>query len=1093
MKRKIILCILCAAVTGLCMAVILSSCRGGEGESTSADSSAVTDEPTETADGADTDENGGSETVSETVTPAESETDEPLYAESGYSADEAGAKMEDVLLAADYGAVGDGVTDDGPAISEAVRAAAEKQATLRFESGKTYYIGSATNTASVFRSAFAMDGASGVTIDGQGATFRVKPGLSYFALTDCSGIRLENCVFDMSVSVYLVGRVESADGKNVMFSVNEEPNLSDYDYTSVNGFAIRYNEGIQERPHQFLGRMVRTGERQVKVTFKNDPGYQKGDLVFLPNPGIGHVYSEAIYINGSTGAMVFENITIRQAPSFIMSIKGNDAEIYFENVDMMPDQNDGREIHMVSWRDGYHCKDNRLPIHWNECDVGVLFDDVFNISNTMGYITEVADGSSFTVVNYEYWQQGLRVSPFYRVGDVIDVYDLSTGTFSGTGTVRRVDANADGSSTLTLEYGESLSHVKAGFVVANRETGAPGSTITNSRFTGTFRFLRNLRVENCSFETLQTWIMVEGSVEGPLPGNIDFINCTFDGNIQIDALNRNTGRKLRGIGKSIHDIGFWGCTFVGDTQITSDLKCDYTVSDQWTEQDLYTVKNRKSATIDIVAAEPSEDDFARTVTYDWTRHTMQTGGAARRLVSGITDALTKEALENGDGFSGRVLEMNDAVLTLDGLSSFAFLFDSGKMYTMQVTVYATADGSASLVAVKDGAAVRTIDTRAVRAGKTTTLYFSWTASADFNGMQLCFADGGQVYVGHIDICVASNSNPSRAQLENGYTFIWSDEVTIGNSTAMAVSEIQDEAVRNAVESAASGFTSGTVLHLDSELGDFTGLTESRFYTTGQTYHLSIDAYIASPMISKNGTVIYLLAIDSTPGNRVVAEGLLTGEGYWHFETDWTVGDTGEASLRFYISNQPTSYPDVYIGDFTVTAAKSYKPTRFETVSDFAYPTAEELKDGYTFGFTDDTLLDTGVDAYAQLSSMDESIAEKLRALGFGDRVYYCNENFMLESVSPAMEGSKKYEITLRVYDVRGNLATSGERGAFVLLHMTGGTQNSAEVHYKVEKDPEDSRLLTLTFTGTFPAGTDGLLLYGLTSVEFIIGYISVSF
>ena len=84
-----------------------------------------------------------------------------MTAEPGHAASEAGAKTADILLAADFGVVGDGVTDDGPAISEAVRAAVERQATLRFEAGKTYYVGTATNTAAVFRSPFSMKDASG--------------------------------------------------------------------------------------------------------------------------------------------------------------------------------------------------------------------------------------------------------------------------------------------------------------------------------------------------------------------------------------------------------------------------------------------------------------------------------------------------------------------------------------------------------------------------------------------------------------------------------------------------------------------------------------------------------------------------------------------------------------------------------------------------------------------------------------------------------------------------------------------------------------------------------------------------------------------
>ena len=1095
MRKRYILCALCALTIGLCMTAVLVACRGGSGEETSAGSTTGSDEPIGEFTEPEDSETVAGESVTETVAPPDSETEEPLTAEPGHAASEAGAKTADILLAADFGVVGDGVTDDGPAISEAVRAAVERQATLRFEAGKTYYVGTATNTAAVFRSPFSMKDASGVTLDGQGAIFRMKPGLSFFALAGCKDIQLENCVFDMAESVYLVGRVESVDGKTVAFSVDREPYLASYDFTAVNGFAIRYNEGVQGRPHRFLRTMERTGERQVKVTYASSPDCVRGDLVFLPNPGIGHAYSEAIYIGGCGGALVFENITIRQAPSFIMAIKGNNAEMYFENVDMLPDAEDGREIHMVSWRDGYHCKDNRLPIHWNECDVGVLYDDVFNISNTLGYITEVADDNVFTAVNYELWLQGRRISPGYRIGDVVDVYDLGNGAFCGTGTVRRVVNNADGSSTVTLEYGETLNNVKTGFVVANRATGAPGSTITNSRFTGTFRFLRDLRVENCRFETLATWIMVEGSVEGPLPGNIDFINCTFDGggSIQIDALNRGTGRKLRKIAKEIHDIGFWGCTFVGNTKISSDLKCDYTVSEQWTEQDLFTVKNRRSPVIEAAVIAPTEKDFAHTVTYDWTWHTMPTTGAVRRLVSRVSDADVRAALETGDGFSGRVLVMDSSTLTLDGLTLLPFLFEDGKMYTLCVTVYATADGTATLEMTRDGAALRAVGAQAVRAGKTATLYFQWEAKGDEkgNGMRLTFADGGQVYVGNIDISKASNRNPSREQLENGHTFRWSDEVTIGTGTAMSVSAIPDAAVRAAIENASSGFTTGTVLHLTDGFGDFTGLADPRFYAEGQSYHLSLDAYIASPLVPQNGTTVYLLAMDSTPGNRVLAQGLLTGEGFWHFEIDWTVGNTGETSLKFFLSNQPAAYPDVYFGDFTVTAAKSVKPTRFETHKEFTYPTAEELFGMYTFDFTDDKLLETGVDGYAQLSALDDETAEKLRALGFGERIYYCNKNFMMKSISPVLQGGNRYVITLDVYDTRGNLTTSGGRGAFVMLHMTGGVQNSAEVSYTVKRDPADSRHLTLIFSSTLPVGTDDLLFYSLTGVEFIIGSVTV--
>lgn len=1083
MKRRFILIALLTLTLTLCLG--FAACKGD-------------DTPTDTTDGSSApeapDESGEAPTEKVTETPtAEPETEpvpEPIN-RSEYPKEQAGAKTETVLKAADFGVKGDGVTDDGPAIDAAIAAAVEQKATLIFESGKTYYIGSTERNASKFASPFAMNGADGVTVDGGGSVFRFAAGINYFAIVGSSDIRFCNMKLDLAVTPYLVGTVKAVSGNTVTFDTDMTPNTSYWRYGG-GGFSIKYNEGIQNRPHMFIDEMKQTGDREVQVTYtENTHPHTVGDKVFLPNPGIGHVQSEIMYISYNTGCLTFENIEVWAAPSFIANIRGNDAEIYFENVDYIPGEQNDREIKMVSWRDGYHVKDNRRPIHWNECDVEVLFDDVFNVSNTLGYITSVKNGNRFTVTNYEHYTQGAYVAFDCREGDVIDVFS-SKGTYAGEATVRRIITNPNGTVDLVLEYGESLKKAETGWLVGNRDTCAPGSTVTNSRFEGTFRFRRDIRIENCVFDMLVTWIREDGSVEGPLPGNVDYVNCTFNGgSIDIGA----AGTSVRA---AMVDFGFWGCSFNDGAKIAKGRGVSLTESETWSEADLFTVKNRKM-TVVPTSITPDELDFENTVIYDWTRYTMTVEGGQCLLLSKLEDTAIRDLLTANDGFSDRILVLtggeNGTRYILGGLSGelLTDFHKSEKSYMFSMSYYtasATPAGAAGFLAGDTATALTQF--LFGESGAIASAAFLYNAKDGNTGIYIDIPAGMTVYVGKLNITSTSSKNPSEDQLYNGHTFIWSEDLTIGKTAeALTYDAIPDETVKNAIQNAETGFTSGVVLHIKGDMGDFTGFTDKAYYVQGKTYHISIDAYIASSMVPGDGTKIYLLAMDETPGNRALAEGLFTGEGFYHFEMDWTVGSTGEKSLKFFFNNVPAEYADIYVGDFTITMAKSLKPDVFLTRDDFHTLTDEELKAGYTFDFTEGNLMSFGHNAYASTALLPEKTAALLRENGFGDTFYYANENFTFGSLPNDLTGGKKLRITLQVYDVLGNLSTTLPRGAFVLLHMQGGVQNSAEVSYTVEVSPENSRLLTLTFETVTPGGTDDLLFYGLTTVEYLVGSVTI--
>ena len=991
-----------------------------------------------------------------------------------------GSTTDTVLYVKDFGAVGDGKADDGTAIFNAVNAAAEQHATLKFEENKTYYVGSVPGGRVT---PFTLNGAYDMTIDGCGSTILIAPDMRYIRFNNCGNIKMINLHFDYAVSVYLVGKVKDVQGTTVIFEVDQNPYVDHFDYSGANGFSIAYNEGTQQRPHAFMTQMHKTADKEVSVTYKGHT-YKKDQLVFLPNPGVGHVADQVIHIAGSDQPMLFENIGIHAASSFVWALMHNKDHLFFENVDLVPAESNDREIKMVSWRDGYHCKNNTAGIHWNNCEADVLFDDVFNIAATLGVVTEVNSDTSFTIKNYENAADVFVCAP----GDTVDIYDLKAGTYKGSARVRAVVDNADGSRTIHLYYGQTIEKVAEGCVVANRDTGAPGSTITNCHFQGTFRFLRNLYVESTVFDLLVIWMMVEGSVEGPMPGNVDYVNCTFNGGeVQLDAYNRSTSKRMKNIGEEIKDIGFWGCTLNG-TRIHTNTGCTHTVADTFTTDDLYTVKNR-AAKVDPQSISPTKDDLSLGVTWDWTLFTMNMTGESATVtpLSSLSDRTLADKL-NVENVGDSVLALNATSgekLYLDGLSKSAlsYLYEKNTSYIVKLTYYAESPVKASLVM---GETVVSDDLFA-KTGEVTTVTLMYSSTGKGNITYIEYQGTGMVYLGELTVAAFVNANPSLSQLEEGHTFVWDKNVVIKGGKAVKVDEISNADAKAAIQAAPDKFGQ-TVLHLDSNPGEFTGLTKKNYFTAGVTYHISIDAYIASPM--SEGSTMYLLAIDDTPGNRILCKGIFDGQGMYHFEMNWQVGATGEKELRFFIDNTPANYADIYVGNFTITKMPGMAPNKTIIPEQMTQATQDQLRAGFTYDFASGVFFETTINSYVDTSCLNAYTKETLAQAGFGEYAYYFAENFHSIALNNPVLGGNKYTITMQVFDCKGNL-DDNTRGAFVLLNMTGGGQNSAECNYKITADPNVPGLYTITFTDHVPGGTDDLLFYQIEPCEFYIKSITV--
>ena len=486
-----------------------------------------------------------------------------------------GCGITNLYYAADFGAVGDGMTDDGPAIRAAMEQLRALGGKLVFEADKTYYIGTADTVLASFATPFSFISAKNVTVDGQGSTFLMEPHMTYLVVRFASNVTVTNCNFDYVHSVYLVGTVKEIRGNTVTFATDLEPYRDFYDYTGMTAFSVKQTSGVQGYPHGFIKTMTKTGSREVTVTYSSGMTYTVGQKVYLPNPGIAHTGSECVFISHNDGEVTLENVEIRAARNFVVSVGNNDQDIYFKNVDLVPDESNTRELKMVSWRDGFHCKDNRGAIHWSDCENGVLFDDVMNIRNTLGNIVKITDAHQFSA-RTGYGDGGAFDC---QEGDILDFYDQFNDIYYGYAKVLK--ATKSGDRTI-IELDPTYCTVDLTRVsidtcsIANRNTCAPGTTITDCEFSGSLRLSRAVTVENTVFNIYYAiWILAEGGAEGPLPGDITFRNCTFRyAYIHIDGYNRwDTGRYMPSIGSQITGIRAYDCTFENGCHVQSNAGC----------------------------------------------------------------------------------------------------------------------------------------------------------------------------------------------------------------------------------------------------------------------------------------------------------------------------------------------------------------------------------------------------------------------------------------------------------------------------------------------------------------------------------------
>lgn len=433
----------------------------------------------------------------------------------------------------DYGAKGDGKTDDYTAVTNALRAAQSlgRKVIVEFEANKTYLF-SKQNAA---KTAMSLLGAKDFTLRGNNTTISIENSYTFLNLNSCENVTVSGFNFKLSRLPYTLGDIQSVDKATKTAVIKTDNSLgitgSWYDLHGAN-FGLPYilDEG---RLHMFITQVdvVDASKNTYKLYFNSDENIDNRLAMFegankprflMPVPDVGQVDSSAFGIM-SNHNVTLQNINVWSASHFVFHMRFNTGTINITNVNLTPEP--GTPKAMVSWRDGFHMKENRAKITFDHCRMEGSFDDVFNSSASQMIVNKVYSPTKFNMVCQEF---GGTYPAELQVGDRLSMYNLQTGELVGETTITKV-VEQNGSINC-VEVADPLpKNRKEQVAVAVRSLAQPGLTINNCYVDGTVRFRNDLISNNTTYRLTYSWVENEPPYEGPYPQNLVFRNCTLKG------------------------------------------------------------------------------------------------------------------------------------------------------------------------------------------------------------------------------------------------------------------------------------------------------------------------------------------------------------------------------------------------------------------------------------------------------------------------------------------------------------------------------------------------------------------------------------
>jgi len=480
-----------------------------------------------------------------------------------------------VFDVADYGAAGNGRTDDMAAITRAVAAAKNAGGGIvRFDGSKTYrLIGRADLT---IEPVFDLEGASNIKIEGNGATLMIHPPDRMANIAFAENIHIDGFTVDYDPKPYYQGTITDIDVNNMTIDI-DVPDRYPVPEVGISPTHAPFfgRSFIPDAPgarsghghNLYIEEVTRVGnERQLRLQIRKDakgsatpsvsmrPRVQHADdngatEFVVPHIVYGHLGGNNIITQSSR--VKLSNIRYHCAPYFWMNIISNTGPVTLSNVDIQTPHPE-TELY-VTWRDGMHIKNGRwgILIEDGDWDGAAMYDDTFALYSRMQVLVSTTGNVATLTPSF----QG-RETFLWQPGDWASFWSADQGILRGM--ARVVGAKDVVAPNYAVALESMPTGVKAGDVVLHEEslnrntvirnctTTSVGTESSTTRFRGTDVLFQNNHFEEFDFRlefndrlgtprarnvvVENTYISsVDGRVTLSRPLGVAFKGCTLDG------------------------------------------------------------------------------------------------------------------------------------------------------------------------------------------------------------------------------------------------------------------------------------------------------------------------------------------------------------------------------------------------------------------------------------------------------------------------------------------------------------------------------------------------------------------------------------